>query len=478
MIHTRSLRSRMMLLFSAVVGVLLAVSYLGFYVLLRGEVRVQLDRQLLETARPVIADLITDPKEQDINQLKLPDTYFELLDASGRVLQRSVNLQGRPLNLGATGLDSERTLFRTVEDGNRGRLRLALIPFRPGRETLVLALATPTRATSQVLESFGRIILLLLPLSLLLTAAISGWYVGRSLAPIAALTRHATQMTERVANPEPGELWRPLAVPQPPDELGRLAETFNQLFARIDSALGQLRQFVSDASHELRTPLSVLQGEMELVLSEPRTTEEYQKTLHIIDDELKKLTRIVEGLFTLSMADAGQLRLAKDPLYLDEVLEEACALAGAKAQAKNIAIEPQLKQEVAYLGDEAFLRQLFLVFLDNAIKYSPPHTCVRVSLMTEDGVARAHFQDQGIGISSEHLQRIFERFYRVVQPGAGEAQSGGLGLAIAQAIARAQGGSIECRSTPGAGSTFIVTLPLPDTAQSSSRTPSLSPSKS
>jgi two-component system sensor histidine kinase BaeS len=264
-------------------------------------------------------------------------------------------------------------------------------------------------------------------------------------------------MAKRVTNRQ--GFWTPLPVSSPHDELGLLAETFNHLLRGVDSAVGQLRQFVTDASHELRTPLAVLHGETELLLSKPRSAEEYRKTLVLFDDEFKKLTRIVEGLFTLSMADAGQLHLLSEPLYINEVLEEACALVTSRARSKNIAILRELNQEVAHSGDEAFLHQLFLIFLDNAIKYSPECTQVRVSLTEKDGTIRARFEDQGIGIASEHLAFIFERFYRAAPPTGVEAHSGGLGLAIAQAIVRNQGGCIECQSTPGVGSTFTVVLP-------------------
>jgi len=294
----------------------------------------------------------------------------------------------------------------------------------------------------------------------LLTAVISAWYVGRSLRPISDLTQHAAQMTERLADPMRKAVWEPLPVSNPRDELGRLSETFNRLFARVDSALGQLRQFVSDASHELRTPLSVLQGETEFLLSQRREASEYEKTLRVLDDELKRLIRIVEGLFTLSMADAGQLRLARDPLYLNEVLEETCVLARNLAQPKNIVIERDLRQDVACVGDEAFLRELFLIFLDNAIKYSPPDSRVQVALEATDGIVRVKFKDHGVGIPSEHVPHIFERFYRGFRTGTSETRSGGLGLAIAQAIVGAQRGSIECETAPGAGSTFTVTLPV------------------
>jgi signal transduction histidine kinase len=160
------------------------------------------------------------------------------------------------------------------------------------------------------------------------------------------------------------------------------------------------------------------------------------------------------------MADAGQLHLIREPLYINEVLEEACALVATRARSKDISIVRDLNEEIACTGDEAFLRQLFLIFLDNAIKYSPDGTCIHVKLGIQDGMIHASFQDQGIGISPEQLPFIFDRFYRGAPSSSGEAHSGGLGLAIARAIASAQGGTIECESTVEVGSTFTVILPI------------------
>ena len=111
------------------------------------------------------------------------------------------------------------------------------------------------------------------------------------------------------------------------------------------------------------------------------------------------------------------------------------------------------------MGDEIFLRHLFLIFLDNALKYSGHESEIHVEMAAVNGAINVRFQDQGAGIPAEHLPHIFERFYRAPQNDATEAHSGGLGLAIAQAIVRAQGGTIECASRPGAGSTFTISFP-------------------
>jgi len=451
----------MMVLFCSVVGVLLAASYLAFWGLLARAIPAQLNRQLLETSRPIVADIASEPNARDVERLDIPGQFFELLDGGGKVLQRSRNLAD-PIDLKGLKLNDSHPVFGIGSVGNSESVRVALIPFQHAAGKRLLAVAIPTFGTNRLLDTFGGITLLLFPLSLLLTAAISAFYVGRSLTPVNALTRHAELMAKRVTDRQ--GFWTPLPVASRDDELGRLAETFNRLLQSVDSAVHQLRQFVTDASHELRTPLAVLHGETELILSKPRTAEEYRKTLAAIDDELKKLTRIVEGLFTLSMADAGQLHLENEPVYINEILEEACTLVAPRARAKNISIARDLNQEVAYVGDEAFLHELFLIFLDNAIKYSHVDSQVRVNLTQDRSSIRICFEDEGMGIAGEHLPFIFERFYRAARPGNGEAHSGGLGLAIAQAIARAHGGSIECQSAPGLGSTFTILLPASQAA--------------
>ena len=454
---TKTLRFRMMVLFCTVVSVLLVASYLAFWGLLAHEIPSQLNHQLQETGRLLIADVAAEPEAHDIERLDIPGEFFELLDKEGRVLQKSKNLSA-PISLQPFDPAASHSVFQVASIGGEQSIRVAIIPFEQANQKRFLAVAIPTFGTNRVLDTFGRIVLILFPISLLLTAGISMIYVGRSLAPIKDLTQHAATMAKRVTQNQ--GFWEPLPVATPHDELGQLAETFNDLFRGVDSAVRQLRQFVTDASHELRTPIAVLHGETELLLSKPRTAEEYQKTLAVFDDELKKLTRMVEGLFTLSIADAGQLHLESEPLYINEVLEEACALVSSRARRKGIAILRQLDQEFPYTGDEAFLHQLFLIFLDNAIKYSPEKSVIHVTLEQVDGTIRACFQDHGIGIAPEHLPFIFERFYRAAPSTAGDSHSGGLGLAIAHAIVHAQGGTIECASNLGVGSSFAVVLPL------------------
>jgi signal transduction histidine kinase len=463
MIRALSLRLRMVLLFCTVVGVFLASTLFVIYGIFSNEIVSQIDCSLQRVGATVIGQLTSDPDGGHVDDLDVPKVHFEVLDPAGNILERSKNLYGNTIDLHG-GIDHLSVVFRTIEAGDFGRQRLALIPFNQGAELRVLAITMPTSHDDMVLSTIRRLFLWVLPLALLLTAGISIWYVGRCLRPVADLTRQADQITEEIeaATYDPDGLHQkiqiPLSVANSDDELGRLASAYNTLFTRLNVALRQHRQFASDAAHELRTPLHVLQGEMELLLSQRRSREEYEKALRVVDNELMRLTRIIEALFTLSMADAGQLRLNCESLYLNEVIEQACALISPLAQAKRISIQRDLSRDVLYYGDETLLRELSIIFLDNAIKYSFPGTQVRVFLEKIEGQIRIKFQDQGYGIAREHLPHIFERFYRVPLPGNSETRCGGLGLSIAEAIVHAQGGSIECDSVPADHSIFTVIL--------------------
>ena len=299
-----SIRLRMLILVCTVVGILLALTFAGFYLVFERAIEGQLDRRLQEIAAPIIADLIMDPDEKDVDQLNIDHEYFEVLDGSGHVVQRSRNLESDlPLN-GHSGIP-------IGDNSEIGDVRIATVPFQAGGQSWIFVAAASTRDVDPP-SQFAQLCFASVSGKPFITALIFRFYS-------------------------------------------------NQLFFRIDSAVGQLRQFVSDASHELRTPLAVLQGETELLLARPRSTSEYEGAARILDAELKKLTRIVDGLFTLSMADAGQLRILTEPLYLEEVLEESCALAAPMAQQKQIRIERNLQHDVLYSGDAAFLRQLFLI---------------------------------------------------------------------------------------------------------------------
>ena len=466
-----TLRLRMILLFCIVMGVFLAGTYVVVFRSFSKEVRNGFDARLLDVAQPLIAQIQANPRESQIASLAMRDHVMAILDGSGRVLQMSQTPeQVDPLAFQpfpAAGAE-----FRMLHLGGR-QLRAALVPFKVGPEARCFVIAEPTSRIDHVEASFREQAFGLWTLSLLLTTLIAAWYVGKSLTPIVTLSRHAAKLTEEAADVTHGDFQASLPITYPFDEVGILATNFNVLFAKIGAVVRQLRQFVSDAAHELRTPLAVVRGETEYLLSQNRSADEYKEILRTIDGELTVMVGIIEGLFTLSMADAGQLRLANERVHLNEVLEEACGIAAPAARQKKISIE-RLSEwtEIEFSGDPALLRQLFVILLENATKYSPSNTIIRVGLARTNNCAQAVVEDQGYGLAPEHLPHIFERFYRAAA--TEDSRSGGLGLAIAQAIVKAYDGAIWCDSKVGAGSRFTVQLPCTETADLTMERPNLS----
>jgi signal transduction histidine kinase len=225
------------------------------------------------------------------------------------------------------------------------------------------------------------------------------------------------------------------------------------------------RQFMADASHELRTPLFAVQAAADVTLQRGHREEgEYRDALGLVADQARRLTRIVEEMFTLARADAGHLPLRRAPLYLDEVLADVGRAARVLAEPRRVTVELPAGPESPLVGDEDLLRRMVLNLVDNAIKHSPPGGVVRVGLDRAGDAYRVTVSDQGPGIPAEARERVFERFFRLdaarARDDAGSGGSGaGLGLAIARWVAEAHGGRLELVRSDAAGTLFAATLP-------------------
>lgn len=227
----------------------------------------------------------------------------------------------------------------------------------------------------------------------------------------------------------------------------------------IERSMDQMRRFVADAAHELRTPVTILRARAEVALAEARDPAHDVATLQAIEREATRLGGIAGDLLTLARADAGERPIAREPLYLDDAAAAAVDTVQALAGTKGVTLDVGTFEEAKITGDPALVRQLLLIVLDNAIKFTPSGGRVRLDVATEDGRAAVVVTDTGIGIPDAELPHVFERFYRG-DPARREAAGAGLGLAIARWIADVHGAKIELASPAGAGTRVAVTFPL------------------
>lgn len=228
----------------------------------------------------------------------------------------------------------------------------------------------------------------------------------------------------------------------------------------IKLAWQKQRDFIADASHELRTPLTVIQTNLELVMGNPEEkVEDQTKWLNNIKAENARMTKLVSDLLLIARTDSKQEPLEMGDFYLDKSVKDALKPLEPMAFARNIAIQSSIDHEILFYGDEAHIKQLVVILVDNAIKYTSSGGKVTLKLAEVDKNVELTVSDTGEGIDKEHLSKIFERFYRIDKARSRQSGGTGLGLSIAEWIIKEHKGSIDVTSLPGKGSTFSVSLP-------------------
>jgi signal transduction histidine kinase len=232
-----------------------------------------------------------------------------------------------------------------------------------------------------------------------------------------------------------------------------------QSTAPIERSMAQMRRFMADAAHELRTPITILRTRAEVALGQEREPHRDATTLEAMAREAARLGGIVGDLLTLARAETGERPVAREPLFLDDAAAGAVDAARALAESKGVKLAVGAFEEAKIVGDPTLVRQLLLIVLDNAIKFTPPSGHVGLNVSTADGRADVVITDTGIGIPAEQLPHVFERFYRG-DPARREADGAGLGLAIARWIAEVHGARIALSSEPGRGTRVTIAFPL------------------
>ena len=284
--------------------------------------------------------------------------------------------------------------------------------------------------------------------------ALGGWWLTRrALAPVIALTAavektHENNLGETIPRTNNG------------DELDRLTEVFNAMTARLNNSFHRIREFTLHASHELKTPLTILRGETETALRDESLSPAERERANSQLEELRRLTRIVDGLTLLAKADAGQVALDLETVRLDELVRDNFADLQILAEPHGIKVELEAREEISVRGDRHRLRQMLLNLADNAVKYNQPQGRVMMKLRRVDGFAEFKIANTGTGIPPEKLPRVFDRFFRG-DPAHNSAVDGcGLGLSIAQWIVSAHNGSVKIESEPMKLTTITVRLPV------------------
>jgi two-component system heavy metal sensor histidine kinase CusS len=428
------------------------------------EARVEGVRDFLENPRTRLTVEGLQDEFSEYAELTRGEALLEVIDAAGVVLVR-------PSVPGWAEMADGEARIANSSDVRPNDRPLGKLPFRVacariearGRMYRV-TVAAPMGPAYAALNRFHRWLILLLPAVLALAGVGGYWVSRRALVPVDRMTRAVQVITVQ-------SLDRRLEVPAANDELRRLASTFNDVLARLQSAVGDIVRFTADASHELRTPVSLVRTTAELALRHERTPREYRAALTDVVDHARNMSALVDDLLVLARTDAGIEPREAARLDLREVVSEAGREIAELAQLRSVSVCVDTPAEPLMVkGDRVSLRRLVLILLDNAVKYSPSGNKVHLRVSGErpasDGTGHAVIEvtDSGIGLDPTETPRIFERFYRGARARQHAPDGTGLGLAIAQTIVDRYQGSITLQPTRdpnnGNGCDVTVTLPL------------------
>ena len=325
---------------------------------------------------------------------------------------------------------------------------------------LAMATTVPGGAVQMVLsteryadniEQVRDVFLLAFPAAILLTAAVGLLLADTTLRPLRRIIDTARRISA-------ADLGAQIPLSGSGDELDRLAQTLNEMLARIEDSLARMRRFNANAAHELRTPLSALSSQLEVMLERERTPDDYRQVLGDAREQVQALADVVDAMLRLARSEAGLARTERVPVELRPVLENVHEFFEPVAEEARVALLCSPVPDTTVLGDAGWLQQLFANLVANAIKFTPEGGKVEIETQLSSDRVWVRVRDTGPGIAEHELERSFERFYR----GAGvQPRSGfGLGLPIAREIARSHGGDVEIEKSDGDGTTFRVYLPL------------------
>jgi len=465
--NTRSIRFRLTVWYAGLLASMLVLFGASVYIGLGHYLKLTLTDSLTKEARQIgetlLVNVSVSGEEYVTDEIKehlapeLNGLFVRVTRADGSTLYESgLPKDGsfNPGNVNAPRGDSTQVSSRVERLPGGVDLIICAVPFTSRDESRFLIEAgAPLKQSESVLH--GLLLTFVVGLPVVVAVAIAGGYVlmRRALAPVGEITRTAEQITSR-------NLSERLPEAKTGDELEALSIALNRMIARIEHSFRHVNRFSADASHELRTPLTVLRGELEGIAQRPNLPLDVRETIGSTLEETERLSKIVESLLAISRLDAGEALMTREQFDLAELVTDTADQMRLLAEDKQIALKCAATGRVEVEGDQGRVKQVVVNLVDNAIKYTSEGGKVEISVGVAGGSAVLEVTDSGVGIPSEAIPHVFERFYRVDKARSRQMGGAGLGLSIVKSICAAHQGRVSVESSEGKGSRFRVELPL------------------
>jgi heavy metal sensor kinase len=461
-----SLRTRLVVLYTVIFGVLLTTIGVSAYRVLAKQLDDDATANLIEVTNglhgylriddgePTLVYDDTDPEEAAFVQRAT--RFYQVFDASnGKLLVQSDGLAPMGVAFAPDEVKSFRDnprLWTGENDYGRIRLSNTLITDDSGR-TYLLQVGFPLKVSvDDPLNHFLKLLLWGVPIGLFVATLLGRWVAGLALAPLTRLATAARAID--VTNPR-----ERLPVRGARDELDAVAVAFNETLARIENVMGEMRQFSTALAHELRSPIAALRGDIELLAMKANVDDAtYRQSAASQLEELDKLKRMIDQLLTLARAESGQIPLAHQRVDLAPLVTSVVEQVEAVAEAAGLSLSAEILDPASVNGDPEWLERMLLNLLDNAFKFTRRGGRIVVRLSSASEMAQIEVCDTGVGMAADVVPHVLERFYRADPARSPSHQGVGLGLSLVKWIVDRHHGTIAIDSQPGRGSTFTVKI--------------------
>jgi two-component system OmpR family sensor kinase len=464
---TLTLRARLAAFSTIVFGLLLVALGLASYEVLSRRINADVTDRLNELTEGLhgylrfdgdTASVAFDTSDNDQAAFVQEATrFYQVYDAgTGRLLVESAGIVPLALRLTAGEVQAFRSGPAPFDiETEYGRLRISnSVRTVAGGRTYLLQVGASLAPLDAAMAHYRNLLVWCVSVALVAAAAASWSLAGFALAPLSRVATAAAAINVQT-------LERRLPDRGVGDELDLVVEAFNGTLARLEHAVGEMRQFSAALAHELRTPLAALRGEIELLSRRPQETPARQDDFASQLEEIDRLTRLIDHILTLARAESGQIRLTHVPVNLTDLAATLVDQLEPIASAKAIELRSEASAEAVVVdGDTGWLGRLLLNLVDNALKFTNPNGHVVVRVSREGDEARIDVRDTGVGLSPADTQQVFERFFRADPARSSSTEGAGLGLSLVQWIAAQHRGTVAVQSRAGKGSTFTVRLPI------------------
>ena len=447
------IRLRLTLAFALAMAVVLVATGVFLYIRLADSLDQAVDEGLAARAADIAPSLRAGDTEPAFagSSADADERFAQLLAPDGRIVEQTPTLRPDALldqdELARAGRGSITTEVDGAP-GVAGRARLLAVPVQTPSGQRVLVLGASLDDRDETVGGFLTELFLVGPAALVLASLLGYGLATAALRPVESMRAEASAISAS----EPG---RRLPLPGSHDEIYRLGETLNAMLDRLEAALERERTFVADAGHELRTPLAILRAELELALRRPRSQAELERTVRSAAAEAERLALLADDLLVLARADQGRLSVRRDSVSSRELLAHVAERFSARARSAERSIEVEAERDVELAGDALRLEQALGNLVENALRHG--RGTIRLAAAESNGLVELHVVDEGVGFPAEYLPHAFDRFSR-----ADDARSGdgaGLGLTIADVIARAHGGTAHAANLESGGADVWLSLP-------------------